>query len=167
MKKVIIFLLLIFCLVDYNNAQGLCEIDPDLQQLMDQKNDDLISVNIIFKSQIDVKKLNSRERSFSDRGAKKEAVLKEFKKFSETSQSDVLSILQAETRSNSVKDIKCHWITNMINCKVTGDVVYQLAEHPDIKAIAYNKLEYMLFDEEIQEADAVRGLTEKYQKDKC
>ena len=164
MKKVIIFLLLIFCLVDYNNAQGLCEIDPDLQQLMDQKNDDLISVNIIFKSQIDVKKLNSRERSFSDRGAKKEAVLKEFKKFSETSQADVLSILQAETRSNSVKDIKCHWITNMINCKVTGDVVYQLAEHPDIKAIAYNKLEYMLFDEEIQEADAVRGLTENIKK---
>ena len=150
MRKIIVSLLLAFCIISTGFAQNLSKIDPELQQLINQKGDDLISVNIILKSQLDVNKLNSRNQIFSERSTKRSAVLKEFKKFSEASQSDVLSILQAETRSNGVQDIKCHWITNMINCKVSGDVVVQLSQHPDIAAIAYNKMEYMLFNEEFE-----------------
>ena len=164
MKKPIVLLLLLFCINIFSYTQNLCYIDPELQQLINQKSDDLISVNIILKSQIDVNKLSSRTQRFSDRDAKNDAVLKEFKKFSEASQSDVLSVLQAETRSNKVRDINCHWITNMINCELAGDVVYQLAQHPDIIAITYNKLEYMLFNEEAKEVEATRGMTENIKK---
>lgn len=159
MKKLLTFLSLILCITNLNHAQTPCAIDSELQQLMLQKSDELISVNIIFKSQIDVNKLNSRGQAFLDKESKRKAVLKEFKNFSEKNQSEVLSILQAETRSNRVQDVTCHWITNMINCKVSSDVILQLAQHPDIEAITYNKLEYMLFDEEIQEVQPSRGLT--------
>ena len=160
MKKQIIFLLLSFCIINFCHAKNLCNIDPELQQIIKQRNNDFISINIILKSQVDVNNFKSRSQAFSDNKEKRDAVLKEFKNFSKASQSDVLSILQAETRSNNVRDIKCHWITNMINCSVTSDVVYRLAEHPDIEAIAYNKLEYMLFDEEPQTAAPVRGMTD-------
>ena len=160
MKKLIVLLLLSFCYINFNLAQTLCYIDPELQMLLNQKNNEPISINIILKSKIDVKESAARKQSFADKDIKREAVLQEFKQFSEASQADVLSILQSGTRSNNVKDIKCHWITNMINCTVTSDVVYQLAKHPDVAAIAYNKLEYMLFDEDFERATTIENITE-------
>lgn len=160
MKKLIALLLLSFCIINSNYVKAQCYIDPELQEILEQKSDELVSINIILKSQINVAKLDSKKHIYRDRASKKDATLKEFKQFSEASQADILSILQAETRSNNVKDIKCHWITNMINCTVTNDVVYQLSTHPDIEAIVYNKKQYMLFDEEAQEAKATRGMTE-------
>ena len=164
MKKSIILLLLSFCFIGFNNAQNFCAIDPELQQLLEQKNDELIDVNIILKSQIDVDKLESRKLRFDDKESKRDAVLKEFKNFTEESQSDVLSILQAGTRSSSVRDIRSHWITNMINCKVSRDVVRQLAQHPGVAALSYNKREYMLFEEKAENATPLRGMTENVTK---
>ncbi len=160
MKKIIAFLLFAFCIINVNHAQSRCDIDPELQRLLNQKSDELISINIILKSQLDVKSLESKNQIFNERGIKRNIVLKEFKNFAEESQSDVLSILQAETRSNKVKNIKCHWITNMINCEVSGDVVYQLSNHPDIKSIAYNKMEYMLFEDETEEISTLENISD-------
>ena len=160
MKKLIALLLLSFCIINTNHVKAQCYIDPELQKIIEQKSDELVSINIILKSQIDAAKLDSKKQAYRDKASKNDATLKEFKQFSEASQADILSILQAETRSNNVKDIKCHWITNMINCSVTSDVVYQLSTHPDIEAIVYNKKEYMLFDEKAQDAQALRGMTD-------
>ena len=79
MKKIIVLLLLSLCIVGSINAQNLKTIDDELQQLIAQKNNELISINIILKSQIDVDRLNSRRTAFDDEDAKREAVLKEFK----------------------------------------------------------------------------------------
>ena len=158
MKKLLVLLLLTFCIINLGQAQGTCDIDPELQQILKQKSDELISVNIILKSQIDAQKLESKNQVYRDRSDKRSNVLNEFKSFSEASQSDVLSILQSGTRSSNVKNIQSHWITNMINCEASSDIIYQIAQHPDVAAIAYNKLQYMLFDEEIQENKDVRGL---------
>ncbi len=160
MKKSLVLLLLTFCIINFSQAQGTCDIDPELQQILNQKNDELINVNIILNSQIDVKELNTRAQYFGDKDIKRDAALKEFKNFSEASQHDVLSLLQAGTRSDNVKDIKAHWITNMINCNASSDVIYQLAQHPDVAAIAYNKMEYMLFDEESERATTFENITD-------
>ena len=167
MKKLITFLLFSFCIISISLSQNTCDIDPELQHILNQKSDELISVNILFKSQIDISKLNSRGQTFNDKDNKRDIVLKEFKKFSESNQSEVLSILKTETRSNNVKDIRCHWITNIINCKASRDVIFGLAEHPDIAAISYDKREYMLFDEEIREATSVRCMTNNITKIKA
>ena len=160
MKKIILLLLISFCLIKVDYAQSLCDIDPELQQLLNSKEDEFISVNIILKSQIDVKNLDSRSQSFNERGQKRDAVLKEFKKFAEESQSDVLSVLQAETRSSNVRNVQSHWITNMINCEASRDAIYQLAKHPDVRAIAYNKVEYMLFNEESEELSTLENIVD-------
>ena len=55
MKKLIVLLLLSFCFINFNLAQTLCDIDPELQMLLNQKNNEPISINIILKSKIDVK----------------------------------------------------------------------------------------------------------------
>ncbi len=164
MKKKILFLLLSFCFLGFSIAQNAQVIDPVLQQLINKRGDELISINIILKSQIDLNKLDSRRESFIDEDSRRETVLKEFKKFSEANQSDVLSILNAETRSNRVANVKAHWITNMINCEATSDVIYQLSGHHDVKAIIHNKTEYMLFNEEAQPVNPTRGMTENVTK---
>lgn len=164
MRKTIILLLISFCIINFCHAQKQCRIDPELQQILKQKDNELISVNIILKKQIEAEKLGCKRQAFSDKSSKRDAVLKEFKNFSEASQADVLSTLQSGTRSDFVKDIKCHWITNMINCKASADVIYELSQHPDVAAIAYNKKEYMLFNEKAYKAEAVRGMTENITK---
>ncbi len=164
MKKKIVLLLLSLCFIGLGYAQNLSVIDPELQQLLEQKSNELISINIIMKSHIDAKKLDTRRETFSDKDAMRKAVMKEFKSFSEASQSNVLSILNAETRSSRVANVKSHWITNMINCEATSDVIYQLSECQDIEAIIYNKTEYMLFDEEKQAVSSTRGMTESVTK---
>ena len=160
MRKIILLLLLSLCIANINYAQNVCDIDPELQQILAQKNDELISVNIILKSQLDVKKMYSRSQTYDERGMKRDAVLKEFKEFSEASQSDVLNILQAETRSCGVRNVKPHWITNIINCEANSDVIYQLAQHPDVKAIAYNKMEYMLFDDDVERMSTLENIAD-------
>ncbi len=164
MKKIIILLLISLCIADFSHAQNFSNIDSELQELINQKSNELISVNIIFKSQIKRESLHSRKQHFDNDDSRRESYLKEFKIFSEKEQADVLSILQAETRSNRVANIKCHWITNMINCETTADVIYQLSEHPDIEAIIYNKNEYMLFDDEAERVEPTRGMTENIKK---
>lgn len=46
-----------------------------------------------------------------------------------------MSILTSEQRNNQVTDIKCHWLSNAITCTTTRDVIYLLANHPDIEII--------------------------------
>lgn len=164
MKKIIFALFLFLSFTELVFTQNICSLDPELQHFMKQKSGELVSVNIILRSQIDVDKLESKRQVYRNKEAKKEAVLKEFKKFSEANQSEVLSFLNAETRSNRVSDIKCHWITNMINCKVESSFIYELAQHPDIAAISYNKKEYMLFNEKPIKAEPVRGKVENITK---
>ena len=159
MKKTILFLLLTFCFIGLNTAQDIYSIDPELQQVINQKGDELISINIIMKSQIDADKLDSKRATYGSQAEKRATVLKEFKNFSEESQASVMSILKAETRSSRVANIKCHWIANIINCEASRDVIYQLSKHSDVETIIYNKMEYMLFDEKAQEAEPVRGAT--------
>ena len=164
MKKHLLLLILAIIFCDLGIAQYTNVIDPELQELINNRDNELISINIILKSQIDVKKLNHRGETFSDKSEKRDAVLKEFQDFSKNAQSDVLSILQAEERSSQVVDIKCHWLTNMINCKTNGNVIYKLSQHPDVAAIAYNKTEYLLFDEVAQVVEPQRGMTENIGK---
>ena len=136
MKKLIVLLLLSFCIISSNYVKAQCDIDPELQEILKQKSDELISINIILKSQIDVKKLNTRKQDFASKDIKREAALKEFKQFHQASQADVLSILQAETRSSNVKNVKSHWITNMINslCKTQGEFIFMKKDNEYYKS---------------------------------
>ena len=135
-------------------------IEPELQELLDVKGNEKISVNIILKSQIEPNKLNSSASKHLDRNSRKSFVINELKTFATKSQKDILSLLHAEEGAKNVSDITPHWLANCINCTASADVIYRLAEHPDVHIIGYNKTEYMLWDEQGEKASPTRGMTQ-------
>ena len=146
MKRIFTLVLLSFCFIHLGFSQNNNVIDPELYALMNSRSGDKISVNIILKENVDASSLNVR-KAFYNEDAKRTYMVNELKTQSEKLQADVLKTLQASERSSQVTDINCHWLTNMINCNATADAILKIAEHPDVKAIIYNKKEYMLFDE--------------------
>ncbi len=149
MKKLFFTLFIILSFCNLGLAQNT--IDPRLQEIISQKSDDMIPINIVFKSQIDITKLKTRANAILDKKVRRSILVDEFKLFSEQQQEDVLSILKSETRNYKVTDIKSHWLTNAISCNADRNVIYLLSEHPDIMLIGYNEMTQMAFAEECQQ----------------
>ena len=159
MKKNILLLLLTLFSLNLIYAQTNT-IEPELQEAINQKGDEMISVNIILKSQADVHKLQQIAAKANDRKSKREVVVNELKSFSKSTQSDLMSILDAEAKSGEVEDIRCHWLVNAISCSASSDVIYLIARHNDVEVIAYDEMKYLLWDEEVKAAEPARGMTQ-------
>ena len=151
MKKLVLSLLIIisFCSLAY--AQKT--IEPELQNVMNQKDDDMISVNIILKSNIDMNRLRSRAEQITDKKVKRDFLVDEMKLFAEKEQAEILSVLRAEEKSDRVSNIKSSWMSNYINCTASRDVIYLIAEHPDVLMIGYDEEKYMLWNEKAEKVE--------------
>ena len=154
-----LFLLLSLLLCHFGFAQNHNVIEPELQEVLNQKGDDMISVNIILKSEININNLRSNAKDIEDVKAHRQAIVSELKSFSEQSQKDILSILKAGEASGDIKDIKTHWLSNMISCTASKDYIYSLSGHSDIKILGYNKTEFLLWEENAKAAEPQRGMT--------
>ena len=159
MKKNILLLLLTLFSLNLIYAQTNT-IEPELQEVLNQKSDEMISVNIILKSQADVQKLQQIAAKANDRKSKREVVVNELKSFSKSTQSDLMSILDAEAKSGKVEDIRCHWLVNAISCSASSEVIYLIARHNDVEVIAYDERKYLLWDEEVKAVEPARGMTQ-------
>ena len=144
MKKTLLLTLLILLLCNIGFSQST--IDTRLQEVLNQKGDEMIPINIIFKSQIDLKKLRTRADVTLDKEVRRDMLVDELKLFSEEKQQEVLSILKAETKSYKVSNIKTHWLSNAISCTADRNVIYLLSEHPDIAIIGYDEMIKMVPD---------------------
>ena len=151
MKKTLLLTLTLILLCNIGFSQST--IDSRLQEVLNQKGDEMIPINIIFKSQIDLAKLRTRANATLDKKVRRDMLVDEMKLFSEESQQDVLNILQAETRSYKVSKIKTHWLSNAISCTADRNVIYLLSEHPDIMLIGYDEMVNMIPDECQQTTD--------------
>ncbi len=157
MKKHL-FLLLSLLICHFGFAQNHNVIEPELQEVLNQKGNEMISVNIILKSEININNLRSNVKNIEDVKAHRQAIVSELKSFSEESQKYILSILKAGEASGDVKDIKTHWLSNMISCTASKDYIYLLSEHSDIKILGYNKTQFLLWDEKVKETEPLRGI---------
>ena len=155
MKKLLLTLTLIL-LCNIGFAQNA--IDSRLQEVLNQKSDEMIPVNIVFKSQIDLAKLRTRTDVTLDKKVRRNVLVDELKLFSEERQQEVLSILKAETRSSKVTNIKTHWLSNAISCTASSDVIYLLSKHPDVEVIGYDEMVKMV-PEECQQTTVNRQQT--------
>lgn len=153
-KRIYTFLVSLFLCLTINAQNNV--ITPELQEMLNRKSDELIDINIYFKSQMPTAQLQSLQYRSDSKEVRREIVINELKKFSQQQQESVMSVINAETRSNNVTDVKSHWLVNSINCKASRDVIYTLASHPDIKHIGYNKEETMFQgeDQELREQGA-------------
>ena len=155
-KHLLLLLSLIICHLGF--AQNHNVIELELQEVLNQKGNDMISVNIILKAEININNLRSNVKNIDDAKAYRQAIVGELKSFSEESQKDILSILKAGEASGDIKDIKTHWLSNMISCTASKDYIYLLSEHPDIKILGYNKTQFLLWDEKVKETEPLRGI---------
>lgn len=134
-------------------------IDTELREILEKNVDDKVSVNIILKSQMDDKVLQASSARATDKESKRQIVVEKLKGFSKETQHDIISILQAEEKNSGVTDISSHWLINMINCTASAEVIYKLAEHPDVFHIFYNKEEKMIWDEKPEPARSTTEMT--------
>ena len=158
MKKFLF--LLVSCILCSIGFAQVNVIETELQEVMDQKGDEMIDVTIIFKSQMDAVKLQSKAERSGDKALKREIVISELKDFSLRQQSDVMAVLHAEQASGNVADIESLWIVNSISCKATRDVIYKLSQHPDVAKLSYDKEIKLISDEQMAETmdvEARRG----------
>ena len=153
-----LFLLLSLLICHFGFAQNHNVIEPELQEVLNQKGNEMISVNIILKSEINTNNLRSNVKNIEDVKAHRQAIVSELKSFSEQSQKDILSILKAGEASGDIKDIKTHWLSNMISCTASKDYIYLLSGHSDIKILGYNKTQFLLWDEKVKDAEPLRGV---------
>lgn len=141
-----LFTILLVCLF-VGDAIGQTDVIEDkLQEILNHNKGEKISVNIILKAQMNHDDLKVMTRTAADKESQRSLTVNELKKYSERNQYDVLSILKTEEKRNSVSNIRCHWLVNAINCKLTSDVIYKLATHPDVASIAYDE-KYNLFSD--------------------
>ena len=162
MKFTLAFLFL-FTIVPFANSQiGITDISPaecndiiedELCSYINSNGSEMINVNIILKSQIDQNTLRSVAKKANDKKEYRALVINELKRFSKDNQADIMTFLLAEAEANNVTDIKAHWIQNSINCTATANVIYRIAEHPDVQLISYNKDEHLLWDEQSEKAE--------------
>ena len=155
-KHLLLLLSLLIC--HFGFAQNHNVIEPELQEVLNEKGNDMISVNIILKSEININNLRSDVKNIEDVKAHRQAIVSELKSFSEQSQKDILSILKAGEASGDIKDIKTHWLSNMISCSASKDYIYLLSGHSDIKILGYNKTQFLLWDENVKSAEVLRGV---------
>lgn len=151
MRKLVLTLAAILFLCGIGFSQNT--IDPVLQEVLNKKGDELISVNIIFKAQINPESLQEKVTRVTDKKIRRNILVDELKLFSEKEQNDVLSILKAEERNNSVSDIKRHWLSNAISCKASRDVIYLLSKHNDIEVIGFDETRFMSYETSTEDVD--------------
>ena len=157
-RHLLLLLSLLACQIGF--AQNYNVIEPELQAVLNSKNADMISVNIILKSEANISHLRKNIQSAEDAKAQRQVVVSELKSFSEQSQKDILSLLKAGEASGDVKDITAHWLSNMITCTASKDYIYLLSEHYDIKIIGYNETQFLLWNEKAREVEVQRGMTQ-------
>lgn len=161
MKKIYFILFFVLVLCGFSNAQNINAIEPELQEILKQKDNELIDIQIYFKSKVNSNQINKKTRNVSDKSGKREIVINELKTQSQLTQAEVMAILKAEELNGNVENINSLWIASSISCKASRDVIYKLSSHPDIEIIGYDKEFQVISPEQMKEIEkshsAMRG----------
>jgi len=142
---ILFFVLISLSIMAQEKSQNY-PITNDLIAYIDQRSDDLIRINIRLKDQYNTQSLKS-ELSLLDRAQRRELVKSELKVFSLNSQADLLNYLESKSYYNEAKVIHRFWITNVITCMASEEVIYELALRSDIDRIDIDEERNLLMNE--------------------
>lgn len=162
MRKLVFTLLIILSFCKFGFSQDV--IEAELQNVLNQKGDEMIRINIILKSQMNLNDMRNRAANVNDKYVRRNILIDELKQFSEKEQQEILSFLDAGKRNESVKDINCHWLANYINCRANRDIIYKLSQHPDVYLIGYDEEKVLLSNDYSGRAVVSTDMTENITK---
>ena len=159
MKKIIVILL--FILVGQNlYSQGVVsKIAPDLQEkILNARSDEMIPVMIRMAKQYDENQLVQQLRYCKGKEEKREMAVGELKRFSQSTQMEILKDLASAEKSASVADVESFWIFNGVSCKMNAEMVNSMALRNDVSVVLLDEMRNMLPDgEESQPGEPIRG----------
>lgn len=161
MKKLFYCLIL---LLASNIINAQCKIGPELQDFLNKKSGESVSVNIIFKTQLDIQELRDRADHSSDKTIKRERVIEELKLFSEETQKNVLSIIRNEESKGEVRNIISHWLSNSITCETTEDVIRLISQCDEILIIDKNSDREALLETTVAADESTNEITDNIVK---
>jgi subtilisin family serine protease len=162
MKKLLFFVFLSFFAFSVFAQKGAVSgpITKDLINYLNERTDkDMIRVNIRLNEQYDVKALNSKVINFTLE-QRRAYVVNELKNFSQTAQHDLLNYLENKSYNQQAEIIHRFWIANMVTCKVSESVIYELAERSDVVRIDIDEERNLLIDEPTPEGIPVDPLAD-------
>ena len=139
MKKIYFLCLFLFSFCTIGFSQSFSVVEPELQQLLDSGIKEKISVTFVMKSQAEASAVRAKAAAHRDRKVQRVTVVNEFKAHSKTSQTSLLSFLQAEEKKGNVDNIASLWISNSIACNATSEVICAVASRSDIAFIGLDK----------------------------
>ena len=130
---------LLLCLCPLCHAQQCLVIDRELQTVLAGDIGEMVSVNILLKSQPEPARVKAIANGVKDKRMARVMTMDELKAHSCKKQTALLECLYEARLKGLVADISCHWITNVITCNAAKEVIEALALHPDVLAIGYNR----------------------------
>ncbi len=98
--------------------------------------DELISVNLVLKEQLDGKTLMRESKNISkDKKVRREYVITRLKEFASQTQKPILNALKSLENQGKVKNIRSLWIANVISFEATPSAIEQINKLPGIRSL--------------------------------
>ncbi len=128
--------------------------DPLMEAMKSASDKELIPINIRLSEQYNSNDLLLATRGM-DRVQKREYVVSELKAFAEDRQEGLLDQLAASR--GDVQNLRPLWITNVVSCHTTADVISQIALRKEIESIDLDEKRNMLDAREKESSVRVEG----------
>lgn len=128
-------------------------IDPALRAEMGERGDDeKIKIVVLMNEQSDATALSREANFFANKQERRAFVVETLKRQAETSQAELLGLLEEMKQHDMVADIQSLWLVNAISCQATKTAINSLEQKRGIKTIAYREETQWIADGEVEPA---------------
>ncbi len=156
MKRLFFTLIVIF--LGLASFAALPVIDPELEVEMQRiDNVEKTKVVILLSEQSDAIALLREAEFFSSKQEKRQFVIETLKRQAETSQYELIGLLNEMEHNGMVDEIQQFWLVNCISCKANKAAINYLAQHRDIMTIYHCQETQWIFENEATPAPRGNG----------
>lgn len=156
MKKTL-FTVLAFCL-GLASFAALPVIDPELEAEMQRiSNEEKTKVVILLSEQSDAMALLRETEFFGSKQEKRQFVIETLKRQAETTQYELIGLLDEMERNGMVDEIQQFWLVNCVSCKANKAAINDLAQQRGIMTIYHCQETQWIFENEATPAPRGNG----------
>ncbi len=151
-STMLLFLLIIPTVISAENM-----VTDDLKNAMKKSSKgEMLRINIIMKAQKDFADLYSEAKELS-RSERRQFVIEELETFTRKAQKEILHELDNFSKNEQIADIRTLWVSNVINCYATAEVIEAISQRKDIEMIDHDEKRNMLIAVNRDKARQVEG----------
>ena len=146
--KRLIFIFTVFFL-SLASFAALPVLDPELEADMQRfGNEEKTKVVILLSEQSDATALLREAKFFASRQEQRQFVIETLKRQAETTQYELIGLLNEMERNGMVDEIQQFWLVNCVSCKANKAAINDLAQHRGIMTIYHCQETQWIFENE-------------------